>query len=234
MASDNTTLLKNIVRALDILVLLGSILIITIISFEMLNGIAHYKIRSFMQIQFWICIVFLLDILVRFIAAENKPRFILRNLIFLIVSIPWLNLTEAADIHLSGTAYYLIKGMPLLRGAYSTGIIIGWVAKTRIATLFTAYIVTILLFTYFSAVVMFLTEHDTNPEIKNFWTAVCWACMNVTTVGSPVIAMKVPGQILAILLPAGGMMLFAIFTAYITNIIQKEHNGNSGQQSSPG
>ena len=47
--------------------------------------------------------------------------------------------------------------------------------------------------------------------------------MDVTTVGSSIIAMTTTGRVLSVLLAALGMMMFPIFTVYITNLIQQSN-----------
>ena len=45
--------------------------------------------------------------------------------------------------------------------------------------------------------------------------------MDVTTVGSNVYAVTVTGRVLSVLLAALGMMMFPIFTVYVTSLVQK-------------
>ena len=42
--------------------------------------------------------------------------------------------------------------------------------------------------------------------------------MNVTTVGAAIFPVTAVGKVLAVLLPALGMMFFPIFTIYVTNM----------------
>ena len=225
--------LQTFLQVLNILVLLGSIAILTILSYEMLNNVTPYDSELFMQVQFWVCIVFLLDFFVRFGVSERKWHFFWRHSLFLLVSIPFLNIAQYFDLETSEGMYYFIRAIPLIRGAYGIGIIVGWITKTRIGSLLVTYIIIILAFTYFSSIVFFITERGLNPEVHTFWNAVCWACMNVTTVGSNIIAQRVPGQVLAALLPAAGMVLFPIFTAYVTTTFQGKlfHKKDSTERS---
>lgn len=66
----------------------------------------------------------------------------------------------------------------------------------------------------------FVLEHKVNPAVLNYSDSLWWASMNVTTVGSNIYAQTGVGKILSILLAALGMMMFPIFTVYITNIVQ--------------
>ena len=47
--------------------------------------------------------------------------------------------------------------------------------------------------------------------------------MDVTTVGSNIIAVTVTGRVLSVLLAALGMMMFPIFTVYVTSLVQKRN-----------
>ena len=53
--------------------------------------------------------------------------------------------------------------------------------------------------------------------------ALWWAFMDVTTVGSNIIAVTATGRVLSVLLAALGMMMFPIFTVYVTSLIQKKN-----------
>jgi hypothetical protein len=63
--------------------------------------------------------------------------------------------------------------------------------------------------------------------VDNFFSAIWWAFMDATTVGSNINATTSIGKILSVLLAAFGMMMFPIFTVYIMERMQKfVNNGN--------
>ena len=47
--------------------------------------------------------------------------------------------------------------------------------------------------------------------------------MDVTTVGSNIIAVTVTGRVLSVLLAALGMMMFPIFTVYVTSLVERRN-----------
>ena len=51
--------------------------------------------------------------------------------------------------------------------------------------------------------------------------------MDVTTVGSNIIAMTTTGRVLSVLLAALGMMMFPIFTVYVTQIYTRNRKSDS-------
>lgn len=60
-----------------------------------------------------------------------------------------------------------------------------------------------------------------NPLVTNYGDALWWAFMDVTTVGSNIVAMTPTGRALSVLLAALGMMMFPIFTVYVTSLVTK-------------
>jgi len=81
--------------------------------------------------------------------------------------------------------------------------------------LFWAYILTVVLFTYLSALVFYHYEYPVNDKLTGFGNAMWWAWMNVTTVGAEIFAVTSIGKIITVLLPILGMLFFPIFTSYI-------------------
>ena len=73
---------------------------------------------------------------------------------------------------------------------------------------------------YFSSLIFFVIEHKVNPQVTGYDDALWWAFMDVTTVGSNIYAVTPTGRILSVLLAALGMMMFPIFTVYVTSLVQ--------------
>ena len=57
--------------------------------------------------------------------------------------------------------------------------------------------------------------------------------MDVTTVGSNISAITVTGRVLSVVLAALGMMMFPIFTVYVTSLVQKKRFYENMQAPSP-
>lgn len=69
-------------------------------------------------------------------------------------------------------------------------------------------------------------EHGTNPLVTGYGDALWWAFMDVTTVGSNIIAVTATGRVLSVLLAALGMMMFPIFTVYVTSLVERRNKEN--------
>ena len=94
-------------------------------------------------------------------------------------------------------------------------LVIRWLAGDRVRKLLAAYVLTVALFTYLSALVFYDYEAGVNPGVHGFGDAVWWAWMNVTTVGAEIFPVTSVGRVFSVLLPSLGMLFFPIFTTYV-------------------
>lgn len=214
---------KWVYNIMHIFVLLLSLFLVVSISIDTFKNIAFWKQPAFMKFQFWICIFFLLDFVIEFFMAEKKGRYLLTHFLFFIVSIPYLAIFHYFGWKFSPQVTYLIQYIPLVRGGYALAIVVGWFTYSRATGLFFTYLLTLVSTVYFASLVFFLFEHNVNTLVVDYYSALWWATMDVTTVGSNIEAVTPIGRILSVCLAALGMMMFPIFTVYITNIIQ-QHN----------
>lgn len=116
---------------------------------------------------------------------------------------------------------YFLRFIPLLRGGYALAIVVGWLSGSKASGLFTSYITMLMATVYFASLIFFVLEHKVNPMVTDYWSALWWAFMDVTTVGSNIYAVTPTGKILSVVLAALGMMMFPIFTVYVTSLVQQ-------------
>ncbi|MDE6230938.1 MAG: potassium channel family protein [Muribaculaceae bacterium] len=215
------------ITALHIVILLLSILLITLISIDTFNNISFYAQPRFQKWQYWICLVFLADFFIEFLLAEKKWHYFYTRFIFLLVSIPYQYLFLKYDIHISKELDYIIRFMPLIRGGYAMAYVVSWLTSNKATSLFLAYLISLFSTVYFASLTFYLFEKGVNPLVKNYTDAIWWAAMDVTTVGSNIIAVTGVGRVLSVVLAALGMMMFPIFTVYVTNLITNHHSDSS-------
>lgn len=158
-----------------------------------------------------------------FFLAKHKGRYLRTHFIFLLVAIPYQNIITYYGWTFSPEITYLLRFIPLLRGGYALAIVVGWLTYNKASSLFVSYLTMLLATVYFSSLAFFVLEHKVNPLVHSYGDALWWAFMDVTTVGSNIIAVTVTGRVLSVLLAALGMMMFPIFTVYITNLIQQSN-----------
>ena len=212
---------KGIFRILHIIILVLSLFLILSISIDTYKGTQFYLQSSYMKVQLWICIWFLLSFFLELILTEHKWRYLLSHFVFFLISIPYINIINYFGWTFSPETTYLIRFIPLVRGGYALAIVIGWLTYNKASSLFISYTTMLFATIYFASLVFYVLEHKVNPLINGYGDALWWACMDVTTVGSNITAMTITGRILAVLLAALGMMMFPIFTVYITDSVQK-------------
>ena len=164
------------------------------------------------------------------LVSPKKMRFVWRNFLFFLVAIPYLHLVPYFQMNPASEISYIFRLMPLVRGGYGLAITVGWITRSKLTSLLVSYILIILSLTYFASLVFFMLEHPVNPAVTSYGEALWWAFMNVTTVGSNIFARTGTGEVLSVVLAASGMMLFPIFTVYITSRFQshKQQGGQSG------
>ncbi|MDE5842603.1 MAG: potassium channel family protein [Muribaculaceae bacterium] len=205
---------------LHISVLLLSLFLVISISIDTFKNIAFYQEPRFMQIQFWICILFLVDFFLEWALSEKKWHYLITHFVFFLVAIPYWAIFDYLDLTFSSKVEYLLRYIPLVRGGYALALVVSWLTANRATGLFLSYVLALVATLYFSSVIFFVFEVNVNPLVNNYDDALWWAAMDMTTVGSNIIAVTPVGRILSVVMAALGMMLFPIFTVYITNIIQ--------------
>lgn len=212
---------KYIEGTLNFVVLVLSVLLIVWISYDTFQRIDFLENHAYMTFQFWVCMVFILDFFVEFHYAPSKWRYVAHRFLFLILSVPYLNLINQYDIQLSHDALYFVRFIPLARGALALGIVMGYLSKNAVTSLFISYLSIMLLIGYFCSLIFYQREAGVNPQVTSYWTALWWSAMNMSTVGCYINPMTVSGKIVAVILPVTGMIIFPLFTVYLTDYVTR-------------
>lgn len=212
---------KGVYAFLHILILFLSVFLVVRISIDTFDNEAFYLEPRFIKFQFWICIVFLFDFFVEFFLATNKWHYIRNRFIFFLVSIPYNSIISFYGWTFSPQVTYALHYIPLIRGGYAMSIVVSWFTYNKATGLFISYLATLIFTIYFASLAFYVFEHHVNPLVKDYQDALWWACMDATTVGSNIVAVTPVGRILSVLLAALGMMMFPIFTVYVTNLLTR-------------
>lgn len=214
------------------IVLILSVLLIVFISYDTFKGLDFLNNHLYMTFQFWVCVVFILDFFVELCFAPSKWRYIGHRIIFLLISIPYLNIVSMLDLHLGTEALYFVRFIPLLRGALALSIVFGYFSKNAVTSFFMSYLVILVMVVYFCSLIFFQYEQAVNPQVQSYWTALWWAAMNCSTVGCNISPVTVEGRIIAVILPITGMIIFPLFTVYLTDYV-KRHSHVSAPDNTP-
>ena len=198
--------------------LLAGIALLVGVSIEVLTGNHYTYSEWYMWLQFIVCIIFIFDFASALAVRDAKSRYYMLNLLLLIISIPYLNILAWLDLPLSRGVAIVVASLPLLRSFVAMGVVVQWFISGKANRLFGAYVFTVVCFTYLAALMFYDYELGVNSKLHGFGNALWWAWMGVTTVGAEIFPVTGIGKVLAVMLPALGMMFFPIFTIYVTNI----------------
>lgn len=219
---------------LGILKLLAGVVLLVALSWEILAGDHLHLSSTYLTVQFFVCVIFLYDFLIRLLQSGHRLRFFVRHLYYLLLSIPYLTLISWTGVRMTHDWGILVGLVPMLRAFLAMFIIVRWMAlRNRMQWLFAAYLFTVVVFTYLSALVFYDYEVLVNPRLEGFGNALWWAWMNVTTVGAAIFPVTAVGKVVCVLLPSLGMMFFPIFTAYILQEYAVGKGPDAGTAASP-
>ena len=217
---------------MNAIVLILSVLLVVYISFDTFEKIQFLEDSSYMTFQFWVCVVFILDFFIEMYYAADKWRYFRHRLFFLLISIPYLNIINALDISLSSDALYFVRFIPLMRGALAMANVMGYLSSNAITSLFMSYIVILVFLAYFCSLIFFEREYGVNPQVTSYWEALWWSAMNLSTVGCNISPVTAAGKIVGVILPIAGMIVFPLFTVYLTNFVQNSMTKLSSKSTS--
>lgn len=211
------------VRLFNMLTMAASIVLLFSISIDVLSGHRQMTQMATLRVQLIVCTIFMIDFFLRLSYARRRWLFFWRNILLLAASIPIANILHWMGADQTMTNSMILRAIPLLRGFYGLWIVVQWIASRRSMGLLMSYLVSVVFFTYLSALLFYYYELGINPKVDNFGNCFWWAWMSVTTVGAEIFAVTAIGKTLSVLLPCVGMMMFPIFTVYVTDHFQLRH-----------
>ncbi|MEF9924503.1 MAG: potassium channel family protein [Muribaculaceae bacterium] len=215
---------RVIFDAMHIAVLVLSLALIVYISYDTFNDIPFLQNKNYMNFQLCVCIVFLLDFFLGLYFVPKKWQYFRSRFLFFFVSIPFLNIINQWDIQFTHEQLYFIRFIPLARGAYALSVVVGYASKNKISSMLASYLAIMVSSVYFASLIFFESERNVNPSVTNYGEALWWACMNVTTLGAPIVPVTDIGKVLCVCLGGLGMMMFPLFTVYITTLVTTHNN----------
>ena len=207
--------LRQVARSLSLICVP---ILIAAVSVEVIAGDNRVFSHPYLLLQLAVCCAFLFDWFVHCISNPAPRRYFWAHLLFLLLSIPWLNMVVWSGADVSRGVQMGLATLPLLRSFLSIYVVARWLVGGQVKRLLAAYVITVVLFTYLSALLFYDYEILVNPHLHNFGGALWWAWMNVTTVGAAIFPVTAVGKTVCVLLPIVGMAMFPIFTVYIISL----------------
>lgn len=218
---------RGVLMILHVAIMLLSAWLIYIISVDTFENVSFYEEPKFQKQQFWICVVFMADFFIEFFLSHDKRHYLATHFIFFIVSIPYRGDTLPFRVghfercRLSCTLYAADPGR-ICDGNRSQLV---YLQQGDRSFLYLSHHVVLNRIFCESDLLSFRIQGQSGCEMLS--DALWWAAMDVTTVGSNIEAVTGVGRVLSVLLAALGMMMFPIFTVYVTNLIT-ERNKQAG------
>lgn len=222
-----TPLRARILSVTNFVVLVLSVILIVWISVDTFEKTDFLHNHHYMTFQFWVCMVFIADFVIEMWCSADRMRTFRRRLFFLLLSIPYLNIINIAQIHLSAEALYFVRFIPLMRGALAMSIVTGYLSKNAVSSLFLSYITIMILVAYYCSLIFFQSEYGVNTQVHDYGDALWWTAMNLTTVGCDITPVTLSGKIIAVVLPIVGMIMFPLFTVYLTDYVTRNSRRHS-------
>lgn len=170
-----------------------------------------------------ICVVFLVDFIIRFRKADSKLKFMKWGWIDLLASIPMVDFLRA------GRILRLIRLLRVIRAYRSINHIVKHIFKSKVQGTLTSVAIIAVLVLLFSSLAILHFEKDPNSNIKTAEDAIWWAYVTITTVGyGDKFPVTTEGRIIATILMTVGVGLFGTFTAFVSSWFVKtnEEAGN--------
>lgn len=212
---------QQIARLFDGIAIVASLLLLVSLSLDITMRKSYVLSPGVEELQFIVCMVFITDFVAQAMNAPSARRYFRRNVLMLLVSIPFLNMCHWGGVELPRGLYIFLKCLPMARGMVGVYQLVRYITPTKVSAITWSYIALIILATYIAALVFFAYEEGVNRAVGSFGSALWWAGLNVTTVGAPIFAVTPIGKVLTVILPGLGMILFPLFTVYITHLVQR-------------
>ena len=221
MGSSKSTLyaIANIFNTIS---LAASVVLLVGVSFEVTGGEKSGFSEWYRALQLVVCSIFFMTAVFRLMIAQYRQRHWLRDLVFAVASIPYMDILEWSGANVEYSSVRLLAFAPVLISIMATVVILEWLVKGKKRRLMAAYVLTVTMFTYITALLFYDAEMGINSHLKTFGDALWWAWMNVTTVGAEIFPVTTVGKIVCVLLPVVGMMFFPIFTVYVSDYYDKK------------
>lgn len=212
-----------VANVLNTISLAASVVLLVSMSIEVADRADDLLSEWYRVLQLVVCSIFFATAVFRLLIPRYRRRHWFRDVLFALLSIPYINILEWSGVELAARYERIVAFAPVLMSVMATVVILEWLIEGRKRRLMAAYILTVTMFTYISALLFYDCEMGVNSRLKSFGDALWWAWMNVTTVGAEIFPVTAVGKVVCVVLPVVGMMFFPIFTVYVSDYYDKKH-----------
>lgn len=219
-------IILKILRIATILAAITLVGVMSVDAFHIESDFIRHSLYARMQLP--VCAVFLLDFFVNFFFSKNRSLYFRQNIIFLVFSIPYSYILVHAGVQLHGAGAYMLHLVPTLRAIMAMWILVRALAKNPLLGFLLSYIAVMILMVYFGSIIFYIYEgQGANPDVTDYWSALWWSALQATTLGASFYACTTAGKAVAMALSSFGVMMFPVFTVYLTGIVRKYIAGSA-------
>lgn len=216
------SLRRRLLPVLHILVLAGALALIAYITYDTMRNVSFVTSEQYLKVQMWICVFFEIEIFAEWILSPKKMHFFIRNMVFIIVCIPFTTIIHHLNIPVSGQIAYLLRFVPMIRAAYVLAITWDIMSRNWITSMFGGYIIMLVATLYFLSLMFYVEESPVNNGVYDYWQSLWYSIMQMTTCGSNISPVTPTGKVIGVVLSAEGLILFPVFTVYFTHAFARQ------------
>ena len=213
--------LPDIANVLRWAVLILSVLLLIAVSVITFGRLPFLDNAPYMHFQFFVCIVFIADFAVELTLSTYKARYFRRHFLFLLISLPWLNIFTIFSHNISDDTLFFLRFIPLARAAIALASVTALLTFGKLGGMLLTYSSVVIMMIYFGSLIFYQCEAPINEHITSYPQALWYCCMEATTIGADFNPLSVTGKIISFILASMGMMMFPLFTVYISSLLIK-------------
>jgi voltage-gated potassium channel len=211
---DQSNSKENVFGGLSLIILILSLYVLVSLVVTTFFSVTPEVHKILLQIDNFICIIFLLDFFYRFYKAPSKLKFLKWGWIDFVSSIPFIDFLRV------GRLLRLLRLLRILRAFKSVKHIAEHVYKDKSKGLLSTVAVIAFLMVLFSSVTILQVETASNSNIKTAEDALWWSYTTLTTVGyGDKYPVTTEGRLIAAVLMTTGVALCGTFAGYIASLL---------------
>jgi voltage-gated potassium channel len=208
---------ENVFGGLSLIILILSLYVLVSLLVTTFFSVTPEVHKILLQIDNFICIIFLIDFFYRFYKAPSKLKFLKWGWIDFISSIPFIDFLRV------GRLLRLLRLLRILRAFKSVKHIAEHVYKDKSKGLLSTVAVIAFLMVLFSSVTILQVETAPNSNIKTAEDALWWSYTTLTTVGyGDKFPVTTEGRLIAAVLMTTGVALCGTFAGYIASLLMSK------------
>ena len=142
MGSSNS-ILYRIANLFNTISLAASIVLLVGISFEVTGGEKSGFADWYRTLQLIVCSIFFATALFRLMIAQYRHKHWLRDLLFAVASIPYMDILEWSGANLEHSSVRILAFAPVLISIMATVVILEWLIEGKKRRLMAAYVLTV-------------------------------------------------------------------------------------------